>query len=424
MAEQFPGSRPQLVVETNRLAADEAVVAAEVGAVGLAGTTCIAEGNWCSLGRPHVYGRVVHDDDLGLFLSKFSEETGTKAVVALDGLFLASRKEVVQKIPFDEHTFDGFHLYDLDWSLRVAQQHKVLVTTDILVLHTGGSYDEAWQKAKQAFEQKHKHLLPYPSKPDLTIPRTHWKTYPFDLENRHEKKMPKILVGCPTSVHKKYALAQYQVGIQQLDYPNMDVVLVENGPDDTYAQLLREKGFTILKGPHLPNVMGRIAASRNILREKCLKEGYDYFFSLEQDVVPAPDTLYRLLHHEKDVITGVVLNQTLSPDGKKLVTVPMLWEEYPGDSEKMRYVEGKKLLQPHSFEIKGCSLACTLISRKVLEKTSFRASLESFDDLLFCQDARLLHFKIFVDPLVRPKHYTRPWDDSTMASERLSLEEP
>ncbi|MEK6964010.1 MAG: glycosyltransferase [Nanoarchaeota archaeon] len=392
----------------------------DVGAVGLAGTTCLTEGNWCSLGMPYTYGRVIHDDDSGSFLSKFSEEKGPHEVVALDGLFLACRKEIIQEIPFDEQTFDGFHLYDLDWSLRVAQRHKVLVMTDILVLHTGGSYDEAWQNYKKKFEQKHHDLLPYPSKPDPVVIRKRWKTYPFDVKTLQEKKMSKVLVGCPTSSHKKYCLAQYWAGLQNLDYPNMDVVLVDNDLDDAYAEVLRKNGFTVLKGPYLPNVIERIAVSRNILREKALKEGYDYLFSLEQDVVPSPDTLYRLVHHQKDIITGVVLNQTVSPDGKKLLTVPMLWEDYPGEPEKMRYVEGKKLLQPNLFEVRACSLACTLISRKALS-ISFRASLESFDDILFCQDARKQGFAVFADPLIRPRHYTQPWDEATRKSENKGL---
>lgn len=392
----------------------------EVGAVGLAGTLCLTEGNWCSLGVPYVQGWVVHDDDLGTFLSKFSLEAGTHPVVALDGLFLAARKEVVQEMPFDEKTFDGFHLYDLDWSLRVAQKYKVLVTTDILVLHTGGSYDEAWQNYKKKFEEKHHGTLPYPSKPDPSVVRKRWKTYPFDTNTLQEKKVPHVLVGCPTSYHKQYCLPAYWAGIQNLDYPNMDVVLVDNGPDDTYAELLRKKGFTVLKGPHLPNVIERIAFSRNILREKALNEGYDYFFSLEQDVVPSSDTLYRMVYHQKDIVTGVVLNQTVSPDGKKLVTVPMLWEDHGEDPNKMRYVEGKKLLQPKLFEVRACSLACTLISKKALS-IPFRASLEAFDDILFCQDARKKGFSILADPLIRPRHYTQPWDEATRDSEKRGL---
>ncbi len=392
----------------------------EVGAIGLAGTTCLTEGNWCSLGQPYTKGWVIHDDDLGSFLSKFSETKDAQQVVALDGLFLACRKEIAREIPFDEQTFDGFHLYDLDWSLRVAQKHTAWVTTNILVLHTGGSYDEAWQNYKKKFEQKHHDLLPYPSKPNPAVIRKRWKTYPFDAKTLQEKKMPKILVGCPTSSHKKYCLAEYWGGLQNLDYPNMDVILVDNDPDDAYAEVLRKNGFTILKGPCLPNVIERIATSRNMLREKALKEGYDYFFSLEQDVVPSPDTLYQLVRHQKDITTGVVLNQTASPDGKKLLTVPMLWEDYPGQPEKMRYVEGKKLLQPILFEVRACSLACTLLSKKALS-IPFRASLESFDDILFCQDARKQGFSIFVDPLVRPRHYTQPWDQATRDSENRGL---
>ena len=37
-------------------------------------------------------------------------------VQALDGLFMAARRSVIERVSFDPVTFDGFHGYDLDFS--------------------------------------------------------------------------------------------------------------------------------------------------------------------------------------------------------------------------------------------------------------------------------------------------------------------
>jgi len=63
-------------------------------------------------------------------------ERETKGLQALDGLLLATRRETALRLGFDEATFDGWHLYDLDFSLRAAQAGLDCATcNDILVVH-------------------------------------------------------------------------------------------------------------------------------------------------------------------------------------------------------------------------------------------------------------------------------------------------
>jgi hypothetical protein len=40
------------------------------------------------------------------------------AIQGMDGLFFAARREVAEKVGFDEVTFDGWHGYDTDFTLR------------------------------------------------------------------------------------------------------------------------------------------------------------------------------------------------------------------------------------------------------------------------------------------------------------------
>lgn len=66
--------------------------------------------------------------------------------VTLDGVFICVRKDVWQKTRFDEEHLKGFHLYDIDFSFRVAMNHKVAVTFEIDITHLteGGDFGNSW----------------------------------------------------------------------------------------------------------------------------------------------------------------------------------------------------------------------------------------------------------------------------------------
>lgn len=144
----------------------------KIGAVGMAGSNYLNEhGIWAEVGIPFIQGRLVHQDGEKLFLSTYSQDKKDAKVVVLDGCFLACRKEVAKEITFDE-TLDGFHFYDADWSLRVAQTHDVLVTQSFMILHKSyGKKDEdlSYERLRKKFLARHKAILPFTNqalKPD------------------------------------------------------------------------------------------------------------------------------------------------------------------------------------------------------------------------------------------------------------------
>ncbi|MEK6861187.1 MAG: glycosyltransferase [Nanoarchaeota archaeon] len=170
----------------------------DVGVVGVAGSTYMAEdGRWYSAGEPFTKGRVIHESDkVNMdFVALYSIEKGNFDVVVLDGLFIASKKYIIKEIPFDEKTFDFFHFYDLDFTIRVAQKYRVIVTTDILVKHfSHGKFDEVWEKYKNRFLEKHKNILPFTKlnqKPDwnnIITPKMQYIFYKKDGKLRtHDK---------------------------------------------------------------------------------------------------------------------------------------------------------------------------------------------------------------------------------------------
>jgi len=90
------------------------------------------------------------------FEEEFSE------VLTLDGLALIVSKQSWEKYPFDEETFQGFHLYDLDFSFQIAQEYKNYVCFSVNVKHLSkGAYGNDWYKASLLFQEKWKDKLPY-----------------------------------------------------------------------------------------------------------------------------------------------------------------------------------------------------------------------------------------------------------------------
>src|SRR3989344_5621889 len=121
----------------------------------------------------------------------------------------------------------------------------------------------------------------------------------------HKTNHPKVLIGCPTSDFKAYALERYANGLKGLTYNNFDILIVDNSKDDSYLKSIRKLGLNAVKGLYSELARQRIVDSRNILREYVLNNGYDYFFSLEQDVIPPRDIIQRLISHKKDIISGL-----------------------------------------------------------------------------------------------------------------------
>lgn len=83
-------------------------------------------------------------------------------VACLDGVWLCTSKEVFDKVMFDESMLEGFHGYDLDYSLAVNNAGKeVFVTYEILIHHfSEGYYDDVWYDNIKKLHKKWSHILP------------------------------------------------------------------------------------------------------------------------------------------------------------------------------------------------------------------------------------------------------------------------
>lgn len=67
-----------------------------------------------------------------------------EAVKVLDGVFICTKREIWSSLRFDE-SLQGYHLYDIDFSLRASQVWKVVISYEILLKHlSAGNYNSDW----------------------------------------------------------------------------------------------------------------------------------------------------------------------------------------------------------------------------------------------------------------------------------------
>ena len=152
-------SHDDIEILSPKLASIVASRLAEYDLIGVAGVTRLVNARIFTAGPPDSFGQVAYSLPNGGFavyiMSHARRVFGN--IKAMDGLFLAMRRNVVQTIGFDQVLFDGFHLYDTDFTLRAhLAGFRLAVCCDIMVIHhSRGTYDAAWGHYAARFTQKY-----------------------------------------------------------------------------------------------------------------------------------------------------------------------------------------------------------------------------------------------------------------------------
>ena len=131
--------------------------------IGVCGTSRLTGANWTNSGQPFLHGHIVHQPagEKGLITMVLGCAPEVQAVEGIVGAFVAVRREVWEHTAFDEAGCDGFHLYDLDFSLRASRAgFRLGIPMDLTLLHRSmGSYGRVWRKDAAAFEGRFKKIL-------------------------------------------------------------------------------------------------------------------------------------------------------------------------------------------------------------------------------------------------------------------------
>ena len=222
---------------------------------------------------------------------------------------------------------------------------------------------------------------------------------------------PRVLVGCPTADYKAYCLDEYLKALKKLTYKNCDFLIVDNSKTNEYAERIKKAGFKVIKDVCLPLAKERIVHSRNLIKKYMVDNNYDYFLSLEQDVIPPEDVIERLLEAGKEIITGIYYSE-YKMHGKPIIR-PLIWKQVKDKPDMIEFMT-KEAESNEVVEVDVCGLGCILISKKALEKIEFRVEEDkgTFDDVFFCMDAKKNGFKIYADTSLKCKHLIKgmEWD--------------
>ena len=147
---------------------------AECDVVGVAGTTRLAGMGWAESGIRHARGMVAHVVDGGYVVRLFGAHAPLMhGIEALDGVFFAARRDVAERVGFDEATFDGWHGYDTDFTFRChLAGRRVAVALDVPLIHfSNGNVDRAWLRYAERFREKHAGSLAAEPGPWLNLER-------------------------------------------------------------------------------------------------------------------------------------------------------------------------------------------------------------------------------------------------------------
>ena len=215
-----------------------------------------------------------------------------------------------------------------------------------------------------------------------------------------ENKWPKVLIGIPTYNGKDYCLDEFIESIKKIDYPNKEIIFMDNSDDLMHAEIIRKKGFNTvyLKAK---DYYDKIIRSRNAIRSYFLAKDFDYLFFIDSDVMVPADALQKLVKHDKDIVSGVVYT-IWTLEGQTKIR-PILFEY---NDETTRKIMKTKSKTPGLHEIAACGAGCMLVKRKVHAKISFAMpeDKKTSEDYWFCYLAEKQGFKIYADTSVQCKH--------------------
>lgn len=137
----------------------------EIGMVGVLGCTYYDEcmTYWCH--SPFCVGH----NWCGSWHKIFKEPLKSENIVASDGLWLLIRRELFDgAISWDEYTFPGFDMYDLDISMQILKSNKeIVIEPDICINHkSNGNFSIRFYQSAKDFHKKWDYFLPVSANKD------------------------------------------------------------------------------------------------------------------------------------------------------------------------------------------------------------------------------------------------------------------
>lgn len=147
----------------------------------------------------------------------------------------------------------------------------------------------------------------------------------------------------------------------------------------------------------------RIDQIRNLIAS-WVEKGYDYLFSVDSDIVFAPDTLNKMIEHDVDMVSGIYRQR------KPEQVLEIFVRNEQGGVSNVTHLEPNL---PQLVEIAACGFGCVLIKKEVFTKIGYphfeyHVALNHgntvSEDVDFCTKATNTGSKIFCDTTIICKH--------------------
>jgi FkbM family methyltransferase len=144
---------------------------------------------------------------------------------------------------------------------------------------------------------------------------------------------------------------------------------------------------------------------RNLIAHWIVNTPYDYLFSVDSDIAFPPDTLVKLLAHDRDAVTGLYIQRK---PGQHIVEV--YEDNGQGGAVNIEYA---RLKNRGLVEVTGAGFGCILIKRAVFEtigypQFKYHSAIDHAntisEDVFFCRRARECGFKIWADTSIKCRH--------------------
>ncbi len=226
-----------------------------------------------------------------------------------------------------------------------------------------------------------------------------------------KENSPKVLVCCPTSSAKEYCQEEYIKNFHELTYPNKELFMVDNSDDRTNSLELKRLGAKVkYVNPKEMHISELIAKSHEECRLYAVKHNFDIILHKESDIISPPDTIERLMAHNKPVAHAMYHIEF----GEKSHLMITLKEE---DGEVHREMQNLELTDLAFVDgslkrVYGAGLGCALIRRKVFTKIKFRYKKEALtqpSDSWFSYDLHQLGIPNYLDTSLLCEHLNSPW---------------
>ena len=143
---------------------------------------------------------------------------------------------------------------------------------------------------------------------------------------------------------------------------------------------------------------------RNLIADWTVR-GYDYLFSVDSDIAFTPDTLIRLLAHDRDVVTGLYIQRK---PGQHILEV----YEHNGHGG-VTNIPYDRIRDQGLIEIASCGFGCVLVKSEVMRTISYpqfkyhsaidHANTIS-EDVDFCKKAIAKGFRLWADTAIKCRH--------------------